>query len=221
MTTWLPSPDLLAAPTNEDPPCGPDLEYDSERLHLEELLAGRPEQQYGSFVAEAVAPDWAQVARLAADQLRRSKDLRTAAIWTRAATHLEGLAGCAAGLELIAELLRCYWTEVHPADPEDDWWARRFGLEALGQPQGLPRDLSLVAATAWSPIEADRALVALRAIERQWRDRSVGPPPDLEPLRRMLGAGGPRPGLMGADAAFEQARSALQSALAWIEAGRR
>lgn len=134
----------LLAPIDIAAPCGPNLEYDPDFIHLESLVEGKPEQQYGDAVIPAEEPDWLQAGRQAEQLLMRSKDLRIALHHLRALTHTQGLAGLAAGLELFAELVQTYWATLHPAlhlDGELDPLARYFSISALSNSQGFMRDM--------------------------------------------------------------------------------
>lgn len=113
--------DSLLHEISPDSPCGDDLEYDPEFGTLERLARGRPEQQFGDTIVEAEQPDWADVQRHAVALLERTKDLRIAAILTRALSHTQGWSGFRDGLGLIRGLLERYWDGLHPLlDPDDD-----------------------------------------------------------------------------------------------------
>lgn len=117
----------LAHPIDAQSPCGPDCGYDSDFLALSQAVAGKPEQQFGDTIIPAVEPDWRAVEQMASDLLERTKDLRVVAWLTQAATHLHGVPGFAAGVELIRLLCEQYWDEVHPRmviDGEDDPYLR-------------------------------------------------------------------------------------------------
>lgn len=111
----------LTAPISEDPPSGPDLEYDPASVALEEAARAQPEQQFGDTIVAAAEPDWARVRDLAVGLLERSKDLRAALYLVQALTQGNGLPGLAQGLTLVRELLGAYWDSLHPQlDPDDD-----------------------------------------------------------------------------------------------------
>jgi type VI secretion system protein ImpA len=111
---------LLAA-TSEQPPCGPDLEYDVAFRDLENSARGKPEQQFGATVIAGEGPAWSEVRDAAIALLGRSKDLRVATLLTQALVHTDELAGLLTGLQLIHQLLERYWDDVHPRlDVEDD-----------------------------------------------------------------------------------------------------
>ena len=113
--------DTLLAPVGESEPCGPDLEYDSAFLALEDAARGKPEQQFGDTIIPAEDPDWRKIQTLSGELFARTKDVRVAVHLLRAATRLQGLAAAADGLRLIHGLLTQYWDHVHPMlDVDDD-----------------------------------------------------------------------------------------------------
>jgi type VI secretion system protein ImpA len=116
--------DTLLGPVAEQPPCGPNLEYDAEFQAAEAAARGKDEQVIGDKGNEkripAVPPDWPDVLARAQQLFARTKDLRVAVLWTRAATVASGVAGLRDGLALIQRLLTTYWDDVHPQiDPAD------------------------------------------------------------------------------------------------------
>jgi type VI secretion system protein ImpA len=48
----------LLQQTAEQPPCGPDLEYDAAFRELEQAARRKPEQQFGDTVVAAEEPAW-------------------------------------------------------------------------------------------------------------------------------------------------------------------
>lgn len=134
--------DALLAPVSDQPPCGPDLEYDPEWQELERLAQGKPEQQFGGTIIPAEEPDWRDVAERAQALLGRSKDVRSACLLARASMHLDQFAGLKAGLELVHQLLERYWAEVHPmldSSDNDDPTMRLNALSVLADSQGFLR----------------------------------------------------------------------------------
>ncbi|MDR5740969.1 MULTISPECIES: type VI secretion system protein TssA [unclassified Caballeronia] len=108
----------LLAPTESMPPAGIDLEYDAAFLAFEALARESPTRQ---FDAPAEPPPWADVLEQGQALLARSKDLRVAVAWTRAASHVQGLAGFLAGMRLLTGLLERYWDGLFPRlDTDDD-----------------------------------------------------------------------------------------------------
>lgn len=138
--------DLLALVDGFAPgsPCGDNLEYDPAFLELEAGARGKPEQQFGSTVVPAQAPDWAQVGAKAQALLARSLDLRVAVLLARSQTHVQGLEGLAAAVTLLHRLCAEYWDHVHPQlDPDDslDPMLRMNALATLVDHDGLLLDL--------------------------------------------------------------------------------
>lgn len=104
----------LLTPVAPQDSCGENLEYDAEFMKMEQLAAGKTEQQFGTTIIPAEAPDWAAVERQATSLLRRTKDLRVMFFLTQAWTHLRGLQGYADGLQLIYLAIERYWHQLHP-----------------------------------------------------------------------------------------------------------
>ncbi len=110
---------LLTAVAGADP-CGADLEYDPAFVQLDRSAQGKAEQQIGSTIIPAEAPDWKAVTRQAADLFGRTKDLRVAAHLAKALLNTEGLKGFADGLTVIDRMVQTYWEGLHPRlDPDD------------------------------------------------------------------------------------------------------
>jgi len=162
--------EALLAETPQDPPCGPDLEYDPEFLALDQAARGKPDT--GAVAAPPKDPEWPDVRERAEALLPRTKDLRVAILYTRALVRIEGFEGLAAGLGLIAELLSRYWDHVHPVlDPNDhDPTMRLNALTQLADPGPLSdpdtllrdvRNLQLVDAGARGRVTVRDVLVAL------------------------------------------------------------
>ncbi len=124
----------LSAPVTADSPCGADLEYDADFLALEQAIQVKPEQQFGDTIVAAAGPDWRQVASMSEALLGRTKDLRVAVSFTRAAARLHGITGYLRGLELITRLCETYWDSVFPlldAEYNNDPAMRMNALAAL------------------------------------------------------------------------------------------
>ena len=144
----------LLAPTASMPPAGIDLEYDAAYLEFEALARGMPQRQ---FDTPAEPPPWNDVLERGAALLARSKDVRIAIAWTRAAAHEHGLAGFHAGLRLLTGLVERYWNALYPRiDPDDkDDDAAALRINALAP-----------LADAYTPFaEADTLLHDLRECE--------------------------------------------------------
>lgn len=134
----------LLADVAEDPPCGPNLEYDAAFLALEQASQGKPEQQFGDTIIPAEEPEWRAVREQALALFARTKDLRVAVPLTRALVNAGGLAGLNAGLKLIHQMLVRFWAHVHPqldVEDGDDPTMRLNSLGPLVDAEGLIRDM--------------------------------------------------------------------------------
>jgi type VI secretion system protein ImpA len=152
----------LCAALSPDAPCGPDLGYDPRFLALEQDGAGTPERQYGDKVYPAEPPAWPSLYERALELASETRDLRVAMWLARSAAHVHGLAGVAAGLQLLAGLLGQQWEQVHPQlDPADgnDPIMRVNALAALAVREAYPADLR---GTALAPV---RQAMRLRDLE--------------------------------------------------------
>lgn len=120
-------------------PCGPDLEYDNDFLALVQAASGKPDSQFGP----AEPPNWRTAAKLSAELLDRSRDLRLAVFWLRANVHMLGYAALPLGLNLISGLMENLWDTVHPLpDPDDaDPYGRVNAITLLREAEGLLGDL--------------------------------------------------------------------------------
>lgn len=136
--------EALLAPTAEEPPCGPDLEYDAAFFALDQAARGKPEQQFGETVIPAEEPDWPEVCNAAIPLFSRSKDLRIALLLARGWVHTMGFAGLLPGLQLIRQLIDRYWEGVHPRlDPDEgnDPTMRMNALAPLTDIEAMIHDL--------------------------------------------------------------------------------
>ncbi|NYT86472.1 type VI secretion system protein TssA [Pollutimonas harenae] len=124
--------------------CGENLEYSPEFLALQQAVAGKPEQQFGSTIIPEQAPDWALIEREAAELSERTCDIRIIVLLTQAWTELKGLPGFADGIQLLATVLDRHWDHVYPLlllDGEHDPMPRMNALVALGDKQGAARSV--------------------------------------------------------------------------------
>jgi len=124
----------LLSPISEHTPAGPDLEYDSEFLALDQAARGKPEQQFGDTIVPAEEPAWGDVRQRAEALLTRSKDLRIAIPLVRAWARMENFTGLAAGLTFVNQLLTQFWDSLHPqldADDNNDPTMRMNALSGL------------------------------------------------------------------------------------------
>src|SRR5688572_29352054 len=104
----------LLAPVSPENPVGDDLSYDPAYMELEQLAAGKPEQQVGDTIIAAEEPNWKEVGKRCAELLTRTKDLRLIVQLTIAALKLNGLEGLRDGLTLLKGALETYWDKIYP-----------------------------------------------------------------------------------------------------------
>ena len=98
---------------------GVDLDGTLE-LNALEMAALEPEQPVVDGVEQTDERNWRQIHDQAEALLVKSKDLRVAAVLTRALLQLEGLPGYCAGLCFVSELAQQLWNGLYPAlDPDD------------------------------------------------------------------------------------------------------
>lgn len=139
----------------EDPPCGPNLEYDPSFLELEAAAHPIAQPEFGEAGLRSPGIDWQWVERRALSMLDRSKDLRIAVLVLRAWVRLRGVEGLTAGLALVFNLLGRYWHCLHPqldAEDNDDATMRISALATLTHHEGLLSDLR-ACALAWDAFE--------------------------------------------------------------------
>ena len=125
--------EALLRPVSEEAHCGPDLDAAGDPAYVElGVIAEWKDAKYvgDQEVAPAAAPDWKKVKQTASALLALSKDLRIAKHYVAALAFTEGLAGFAAGVRLLRDLLDRYWDTLHPAlEGEEDDWRRNLVLE--------------------------------------------------------------------------------------------
>jgi type VI secretion system protein ImpA len=130
----------LLQPISAAQPCGNNLEYDADFQALEQTAVVKREQQYGSVIIAAEAPDWLLVERLASGLLKRTKDLLVMVHLCHAWTRLKGLNGYTDGLHLLRHTLAHYGHQVFPQldfEGEFDPYLRTNALAALGDQSAL------------------------------------------------------------------------------------
>ncbi|NBF07821.1 type VI secretion system protein TssA [Pseudomonas sp. Fl4BN1] len=156
---------MLLAAISATSPCGEDLEYHADFLHLERAAQGQPERSMGDSTLPAEPPDWRSIQQQSLDLLARSKDLRITHFLLQSTLALEGLPGLATSLELINGLLRDYWAELHPhldADDDNDPTVRINALAGLAADAtiGLLREAILTRSRTFGPVSVRAALNA-------------------------------------------------------------
>ncbi|MGC5699192.1 type VI secretion system protein TssA [Pseudomonas sp. NFXW11] len=156
---------MLLAAISATSPCGEDLEYDADFLHLERAAQGQPERSMGDSILPAEPPEWRSIQQQSLDLLGRSKDLRITHYLLQSTLALEGLPGLATSLELIDGLLRDYWAELHPrldADDDNDPTVRINALAGLAADStiGLLREAILTRSRTFGPVSVRAALNA-------------------------------------------------------------
>lgn len=112
--------EALLSPLEGDAPSGPNLEYDSAFIAMNEAGRARAEQEYGATLIEGEGPDWSTVQQHALALLERSRDLRPAVWLARCSARRGGLAGAVQGLALVHGLLDRFWETLHPQLDADD-----------------------------------------------------------------------------------------------------
>jgi type VI secretion system protein ImpA len=110
----------LLAPVDGENPVGADLSYDPSMMEIDQLAAGKPEQQVGDTIVPAEDPDWKELRSRCTEVLTKTKDLRVAMHLLVAAVKMDGLIGLCDGLALIRGIVEKYWDKFYPQlDPED------------------------------------------------------------------------------------------------------
>jgi len=104
----------LLAPVAGASPVGPDLSYDPSIKEIEQIAAGKPEQQVGETIVPAEDPDWKALKSRCIEALARTKDLQVALHLVMVALKLEGITGLRDGLGLIRGMLETYWEKLYP-----------------------------------------------------------------------------------------------------------
>ncbi|WP_432259357.1 ImpA family type VI secretion system protein [Cupriavidus sp. TMH.W2] len=144
----VPRPDLpfpeLRDPVAPDRPCGDDLEYDPEFVVLLAKATPKADAQYGNFVSEPEALNWADLERDCRRLLLRTRDIRILVLLLRCRTRLSQASGLRDGLATMAQLLAKWPDTIHPqmfVDGEADPAMRANALAALTDPEGLMRDV--------------------------------------------------------------------------------
>src|SRR4051812_48245591 len=110
----------LLAPVDGESPVGSDLSYDPSMMEIDQLAAGKSEQQVGDTIVPAEDPDWKELGSRCTEALMKLKDLRVAMHLLMTAVKMDALGVLCDGLALIRGILEKYWNKVYPQlDPED------------------------------------------------------------------------------------------------------
>ncbi|MET0388516.1 MAG: type VI secretion system protein TssA [Polyangiales bacterium] len=130
--------DGLLAPITGASPTGVDLDGTLE-LNALEMASLEPEEPVVEGVERVDERNWRQIHAQAAALLAKSKDLRVAAVLTRALLQLEGLPGYCAGLCFVSDLAQQHWDALYPPLDADDGDAtmRINALHELVNPPSL------------------------------------------------------------------------------------
>ncbi len=116
----------LLTPIDSDNPCGEDMSFSSE---FDAIQQSRIEEDHsldqGAWITERKTANWPFIEKQCIDLLTtRAKDLRLGLWYTEAVTHTQGFAGFALGLDLLNDLIKTYWQNLHPVADEGDQEAR-------------------------------------------------------------------------------------------------
>ncbi|HRO14312.1 MAG TPA: type VI secretion system ImpA family N-terminal domain-containing protein [Paracoccus sp. (in: a-proteobacteria)] len=110
---------MFLAPLSMPDSAGLDLRNDMRFLALERALDGASRTARAEQVAKGntgdVALDWAKLLDEAAALAEAGRDLRLLVTAARIMTNLNGVAGLAEGLNLLADTLEGWWDSLHPA----------------------------------------------------------------------------------------------------------
>jgi predicted nucleic-acid-binding protein len=142
-------------------PCGPDMVFSPEFDQLNELRRqDDPTLDQGEWVTELKRADWSAAAKLAEELLsHRTKDLRLAAWWAEAASHVHGFEGLAEHGSAPESLLV---TDVVLAEA---LWTLRSAYQQDKAAQRVAVH-SLLGETAFAFEDRDAVAVALDMFER-------------------------------------------------------
>ncbi|WP_155296087.1 type VI secretion system protein TssA [Pseudomonas gelidaquae] len=153
---------LLLTAVSATSPCGEDMEYDADFLHLERAAKGQPERSMGDSILPAEPPDWRSIQQQSLDLLQRRLHPH---FLLQSSLALQGVAGLADALTLINALLREYWADLHPrldADDDNDPTVRINALSGLTSDATirLLRESILTRSRTFGPVSLRAALNA-------------------------------------------------------------
>ena len=209
--------DGLSASLGDDAPAGPNLEYDLEFQALETAAREKPDQEFGKGnVIAGEDANWAEVRELALRLGARTRDLRVAVFLARALTRLDGLAGLANGLELVAALVERLWEQVHPqpdADDPNDYTMRMNALMVLTDAAALVRDIrraTFMTTRMGGTVSVRQVEVGLGIAEKGDSNEEPLPRAQIEGMLREAAAEGMTNGAKAALAALDRIAAALK-----------
>lgn len=167
-------PERLLAPITAPAEAGASLRYEGTYDRIREARReDDPSLPQGVWTTKRKVADWPAVARIAAEAIQlRSKDLQLAVWLAEAWAHTDGIAGAAAGVALVTELLERYWDSAFPEPGEGDAEAR-VGLidwldEALAREvRRLPLAPSADGAPAYRLLDWETGAAPDRAAPRE------------------------------------------------------
>ncbi|QRY77370.1 type VI secretion system protein TssA [Pseudomonas sp. PDNC002] len=203
--------------------CGQSLRHDPMLDRLREL---RREDDLslpaGVWQAEPKRADWHAVAMLAEDMLaQRSKDLMVAAYLGEAWTILDGTAGLAAALGLLADLAETFGERLHPQAPDGDlawqaapvaWISRRY-VELVRTRLPLCADWPDMPLAAWQELQRRQVLASENKVDKASAEAARQEQKRLDEVIRSGAVGG-----WGATLAHLQAASRhLERLEAWCD----
>ena len=190
----------MTAPLDGDAPGGVWLRH--ERVYDEIKAAREQEPAYlplGIWARPLKQAEWPTVVTLAQDTLTaRSKDLQLAAWLTEALAHLEGVAGLAAGLRVMQDLVANVWRDLYPPiDPDDgveprvlvlEWCDRHLPAAVQGVNISRPTTplADPVSLLTWDEAERREAARAAERENRRGRGRETVDAGDDEPSRETV-----------------------------------
>jgi type VI secretion system protein VasJ len=163
-------------PISGDHPAGTDIKNASSFESLEAELSKQE-----SLAAETT--DWKIVCRLGAEIIeKQSKDLLVSAYLTKGLLETEGYTGLAVGLQIINDIIECYWDDLYP--PLKRIRARNAAMQWLAEKVG-----HIIESSEPKPADANAVLVAnelLNSIGLLLDEKSGGSAPALLEIKRPL-----------------------------------
>ncbi|WP_295441431.1 type VI secretion system protein TssA [uncultured Thiodictyon sp.] len=171
-------------------PAGEDARYDTDYADLLTEIGKL------SSVTQTEPVVWPRVVELAARILAtRSKDLQAATYLAVGQTHLEGLAGLAAGLQVLRDLLETYWADAFPPLKRLrgrvnalNWWRDETTGWLQGNPPAAPLPPALHQSLTEGISALDQTMAALlpdcgslRELIGKLQGLPVEPPPAVPP----------------------------------------